>query len=291
MSAVSWAGNPGVCTNADSFDRWGATELIIIRDWVPEYRALFANPNVQLFSCVKSSSGPNGGLNHLEFRISQNQIELWGTDAGETALRLMTRWSNVNLSATRGLVWLEDAHYNAEKGSCEVRSGLPCQSQHTFTWDNLAFDGPFTYRDFSYDALDAMNPRSDGSVNLGKSSGPNQTTSWNVLNMPSNPQAAAARVLFNFSSDNPVNNFIVTVNGHQHPTASPLANSSLAPSGWKTLSVTIPVTDLVAGTNVVQVGSVDQGMIVSNVNIVLVDAPGGVPVLPGSNNAYPATVR
>jgi hypothetical protein len=30
---------------------------------------------------------------------------------------------------------------------------------------------------------------------------------------------------------------------------------------------------------------------VSNVNIVLVDVPGGVPVLPGSNNAYPAGVR
>ncbi len=30
-------------------------------------------------------------------------------------------------------------------------------------------------------------------------------------------------------------------------------------------------------------------MITSNVNIVLVDVPGGVPVLPGSNNAYPAS--
>jgi hypothetical protein len=29
-------------------------------------------------------------------------------------------------------------------------------------------------------------------------------------------------------------------------------------------------------------------MITANVNIVLVDVPGGVPVLPGSNNAYPA---
>jgi hypothetical protein len=29
-------------------------------------------------------------------------------------------------------------------------------------------------------------------------------------------------------------------------------------------------------------------MVTSNVNIVLVDVPGGVPVLPGSNNAYPA---
>ncbi len=57
---------------------------------------------------------------------------------------------------------------------------------------------------------------------------------------------------------------------------------------WRTYAVTIPITDLVPGTNVVQLGS-DQAMITSNVNIVLVDVPGGVPVLPGSNNAYPAS--
>jgi hypothetical protein len=44
----------------------------------------------------------------------------------------------------------------------------------------------------------------------------------------------------------------------------------------------------VPGTNVVQLGS-DQPIITSNVNIVLVNVPGGVPILPGSNNAYPAT--
>ena len=57
---------------------------------------------------------------------------------------------------------------------------------------------------------------------------------------------------------------------------------------WRTYAVTIPITDLVPGTNVVQLGS-DQAMVTSNVNIVLVDVPGGVPVLPGSNNAYPAS--
>ena len=99
----------------------------------------------------------------------------------------------MNLSVTRGLVWLEDKHYNATKGNCQS-TGKPSQTQHTFTWDNLAFDGPSTSRDFSYDALDALVPHSDGSVDLAKYAAPNQTTSWNVFNMPSNPQAAAARV-------------------------------------------------------------------------------------------------
>ena len=55
---------------------------------------------------------------------------------------------------------------------------------------------------------------------------------------------------------------------------------------WRTFAVTIPASDLVAGTNVVQIGG-DQALVTSNVNIVLVDVPGGSSVLPGSNNAYP----
>ena len=77
----------------------------------------------------------------------------------------------------------------------------------------------------------------------------------------------------------------VTVNGHAHPTPWPYP-ASISQGGWKTLSVTIPVTDLVAGTNVVQLGG-DLAMWSGNVNLVLVQVTGGVPVLPGSNNAYP----
>jgi hypothetical protein len=55
---------------------------------------------------------------------------------------------------------------------------------------------------------------------------------------------------------------------------------------WRTLAVTIPVTDLVAGTNVVQLGA-DQPLATSNVDIVLAGVPGGVPVLPGNATAYP----
>lgn len=287
MNSDTYAGNPSVCPVGGDVARWAALELIIFRDWVPEY-VNYGNPKVQLFHCAKSSTGPNGLFNHLEFRISQNQIELWGSDAGETKLNLMTRWTNVNLSLTRGLVWLEDNGYNATKGSCNA-TGLPCQTQHTFTWDNLAFDGPFTYRDFSYDALDPLTPHADGSVDLGKLSMAGQTSSWDVLNMPANRQAAAARVLFNFFTFDPAppKNLIVNVNGNAHPT--PIPWTGLEPSGWKTMSVTIPLTDLTTGTNVVQIGTVEQAAVVSNVNIVLVNVPGGVPVLPGSNNAYPVS--
>jgi hypothetical protein len=53
---------------------------------------------------------------------------------------------------------LEDAHYNADKATLSEPAGTPSQSQHTFVWDILAFDGPFPGRDWTFDALDALTP-------------------------------------------------------------------------------------------------------------------------------------
>jgi hypothetical protein len=72
----------------------------------------------------------------------------------------------------------------------------------------------------------------------------------------------------------------IVVNGNAHPTPWPYPD--MIQGTWRTFAVIVPVTDLVPGTNVVQLGS-DQAMVTSNVNIVLVDVPGGVPVLPGNS--------
>ena len=245
---------------------------------------------VKQLDCVVAPPDNSGITNHVELRISQNQIDIYATDAGVAPspanLKRIAVVTDANLSLTRGLIWLQDVHYNADKA--EAGPNVPSQKQHTFVWDNVAFDGPFTYRDFSYDALDVNQTNAaTNTVDLGKPSLPNQTASWNVLNMPANPKAATVRVLFNFWQRTPVSRVLnVIVNGHAHSVPWPYPDS--LGFTWRTYAVTIPITDLVPGTNVVQIGS-DQEMITSNVNIVLVDVPGGVPVLPGSNNAYPAS--
>jgi hypothetical protein len=293
FSATAGAGGYGLCQNGNNLDkrRWTVDSAVVIRNYVMDdtdggnaarggARTAMA---VKQLDCVVAPPDNSGITNHVELRISQNQIEIYATDAGVTPsranLKRIAVVTDANLSLTRGLIWLEDVHYNADKGE------LPSQRQHTFVWDNVAFDGPFTYRDFSYDALD-NNQASANTVNLGKGSSPNQTASWNVLNMPANPQAAAARVLFNFYHESPVRTLNVIVNGHAHPTPWPFPDTQAY--RWRTYAVTIPISDLVSGTNVVQLGS-DQSMVTSNVNIVLVDVPGGVPVLSGSNNAYPTS--
>jgi len=290
-AGVPAGGGWGSCPNGNNLDkpRWTVDSAVVVRNYVMDdtvgLGGVRTNMAVQQLDCVIAPPDNSGITNHVEIRVSQNQIDVYATDAGvapsPSTLRHIAVVTNANLTFSRGLIWLEDAHYNADKG------GLPSERQHTFVWDNVAFDGPFTYRDFSYDALDDNQPNiASNTINLGKVSLPGQTASWNVLNVPANTASEAVRVLFNFNNGfNPIPVILtVIVNGHVHsvpwPYPDQLANT------WRTFAVTIPATDLVPGTNVVQLGS-DQGMVSANVNIVLVNVPGGVPVLPGSNNAHP----
>lgn len=289
FAAAAPAGQPGSCPNGRNLNmpRWTVDSAVVVRNYVMDdtvgLGGVRTNLATKQLDCVISPPDNSGITNHIELKVSQKQIDVYATDAGVAAtaatLRHIAVITNANLTLTRGLIWLEDVHYNADKGT------PPSQKQHTFVWDNVAFDGPFTYRDFSYDALDvAQFNAATSTIDLGKFSLPNQTASWDVLYVPANPNPQAVRVLFNFFAYNAFKTLNLLVNGHAHAVAWPYPDTQ--GFTWKTFAVSIPVTDLVSGTNVVQLGS-DQAMATSNVNIVLVNVPGGVPVLPGSNNVYP----
>jgi fibronectin type 3 domain-containing protein len=294
FAAQAPIGSFGLCPNGNNIDkvRWTVDSAAVVRNYVLEdvdyaglqYGTASAVPlTLTDLDCVISSSGP-GQMNHVELRISQNQIDVYATDAGVAAtpatLKHIAVITNAALSLTRGLIWLEDVHYNADKGTS------PSQREHTFSWDNVAFDGPFTYRDFAFDAPDNTAPGQNGGLNLGRFAAANQTSTWNVPGLPANPQPSAVRVLFNFSPEANPNPTVLTaiVNGHTHSVPWPYPDQ--VDAAWRTFAITIPVTDLVAGTNVVQLGG-DVALAFTNVDIVLVDVPGGVPVLPGANDAYP----
>jgi hypothetical protein len=297
-------GQWGLCPNANNLtkSRWTVDSAAVVRNYVLEdanyqgvdYGTASNEPlTLHILDCVIAPAAGSGVLNHIEVRVSQGEIDIYATDAGvaasATTLRKIASVTNANLSFTRGLIWLEDVHYNADKETLMLNTAASTsQSQHTFVWDNVAFDGPFTDRDFSYDALDAnQSGPAYNAWNLGKFSAANQTASWNVLNVPANPKPSGVRVLFQFSGEeNPVlpKTLNVIVNGHAHATPWPYPDKLVGT--WRTLAVTIPVTDLVAGTNVVQLGA-DQPLVTSNVDIVLAGVPGGLPVLPGNSTAYP----
>jgi len=113
-----------------------------------EYHEVQSNrPN-----CV--TRGSRTAMNHFEVHLSQTHIDVFGTDAGSSTLKLLAS-EDVPLAATftQGLVWLDDVHYNARKAIEPCACGT--QFDHTFAWDNLGFDGPKTYRDLGFDIPDA----------------------------------------------------------------------------------------------------------------------------------------
>ena len=76
---------------------------------------------VKQLDCVIAPPDDSGLTNHVELRISQNQIDIYATDAG-VAPHLRNRKriavvTDANLSLTRGLIWIQDVHYNADKAN------------------------------------------------------------------------------------------------------------------------------------------------------------------------------
>lgn len=234
--------------------------------------------SVKHLDCVKASSGP-GDLNHFELRVSQNEIDVYGTDAGTTApLKELAVISNMTLTLTRGLIWLEDVHYNGDKDG-------PDQGTHTFTWDNVGFDGPVLPRDLAFDVLDRLTPVGSnypGLVNLGWPVTPTDATPvtltipgvYNIAN------AEKALLTFTYATNNPVTvSYRVNSGAWQDepwPFGACYTQNGFVECGTRTIAVPVPLGDVQPGTNTVQFKTTD-GIGISNVDLILVGAGGVVP--------------
>lgn len=203
-------------------------------------------------SCAITKGTAIGNLNHFEVRISASHVEVYGTDAGSTNLKLLAS-ASVSMPLTRGLIWGVDVHYNAEK--------FDGQGNHTFAWDNMGFDGPTPYRDLSFDVQDSHSPKPNS---LG----------WGV------PFSVVARgvywdqvptgalVVFNWW---PQSEAVpdVRVNGGPWRSTSWIGGEAFA---WRTIGVSIPVSEVRAGANTIEMRSADGATLVSNINLVLIAA-------------------
>ena len=198
-------------------------------------------------------------------RISQQRIEVWASDPGSTAVRQIAVADNANLSFTKGLIWLEDVHYNGCKSP-----GTQCD--HTLAWDNLGWDGPAPYRDLSFDVLDANLPLSDGWSQLGYFVPGVRPFAVNGVYWDQTPTGAIATFnWFPFGNQVPS----VRINGGAWiDTPWPFSVGD----GWRTIAVPLPVDQVRAGTNILEL-AYPGGVVVSNINIILIaGAPAPAPV-------------
>jgi hypothetical protein len=202
-------------------------------------------------ACVTKGT-VTGALNHFEVRISQTRVEVWGTDAGSTTLKLMATATNANLTMTRGLIWVENVHYNGGK--------FDNQNDHAFAFDNIGFDGPAPYRDLSFDVPDN---KSNG-TNLG----------WKVTNTPLLVRTVpvyrlqtptAALVTFNWNPQASVVPSVRLNGGPWHDTAWYGGGTF----GWRTMGVSVPVSEVHDGVNTIEFKSTAD-TVVTNVNAILI---------------------
>lgn len=212
--------------------------------------------------CVTKGS-LTGGLNHFEVRVSATRAEVWASDAGSSLIRLIA-FADVAMPLTRGVIWIEDVHYNA----CKEGFGVP-QCNHTFAWDNVGFDGPTPYRDLTFDVQDALTPAPGGGVQL-------------AYRVTTDPTAVTAPGVY--WDQTPTKQFInfnwytwdqtvpsVRVNGGVwHDTPWPFDSQTFS---WRTIAVPISLSELKQGTNTIEFKFAGgNGTIMSNVDVVLIAA-------------------
>jgi hypothetical protein len=214
-----------------------------------------------------------GQMNHYQVEVSQTQIDVYGTNpftgvwnpAADPLIHIATI-PNVNLTFTRGLVWLEDVHYNGNK--------FDSQGTHTFFWDNLGFDGPVLPRDLGFDVAD--NAAADPCVSECL---PGIDTAWTVpangslpLTVPDvggTSNAAGALLVFNFYCQSVIP-LAVSLNGNDLSEAWPFPDQTAWSS--RTIAIPVPLTDIAAGNNTVTFYAGAYLEQVFNVDLILVGA-------------------
>ncbi len=243
----------------------GIDRISTVRNYVVEHVS-FTNPLPYVEGhgqCFKSE-GATGRLNHVEIRMNASGAEVYVSEPGSTTLILVAK-VNVSLPLTRGLVWLVDAHYNANK--------FDTQGDHEFAWDNLAFDGPKTYRDLGFDVADSYtSSRLAGATQLGYNlEGTNRTFQINGVYRVQAPTGALAVFNYFVCFNNVVPSFRFN-GGPWHDTPTPYADDLC---GWRAIDVSVPVSEVHDGTNTIEFRAGPSWIVLSNISLILV---AGAPV-------------
>jgi hypothetical protein len=214
-----------------------------------------------------------GQLNHFEIDVAKDRITVYGTDAGRTApLVKLATVVHANLGFTRGLVWLEDVHYNGNK---DIGGNQKLQGLHTFTWDNVGFDGPVLPRDLGFDVADSRTslrgyPRLQ---NLGWLSTASARTNLTIPRVSGMDTAAGGLLTFNFyDPDKAPVTISYSLNGKAtHTVKWPFLGHVTT---QRTIGIPVSLSEVHPGTNHVRIWSRQDALILSNVSLILKGAGG-----------------
>ena len=225
----------------------------------------FASTPFARLGCVKSSTGASGPLNPVEIDVSPTHVDVFATDPGSAQLVQLAS-ADVAMPLTRGLVWMEDAHYNANK--------FDNQANHTFAWANFGFDGPVLPRDLGFDLLDA-NDNGTGGGSIGFLAAAGGAYTFHLDNVHDVENASDALLEFTWWPHTRAT-ITYSVNGNPpHTMAWPYGNAALYRS--ETLALPVPPGELVDGSNAFSISTTDAelgGVSIANADLILAGAGG-----------------
>jgi hypothetical protein len=225
-------------------------------------------------------------LNHVEVKLRADGAEVYAGDAGRPETTKLIAAAHFAMPLSRGLVWMEDTHYNACKEP-------DTQCTHTFAWDNFGFDGPVLPRDLGYQIADNTLPSDNGwseppshRVDIGYRIPPTGTPPLALtFNGVADPQAANG-ALFEFSyftlidDKKDTRSWEISANGHpaHHQSwvlPSPPPDNMKTGFSAQTIAVPIPPEELAAGDNTFTITTDDPGgMTSANYDLILIGAGG-----------------
>ena len=201
--------------------------------------------------------------NHFEIRLSTTHVEVWASDPTQIHGQMgpnfkMIFASDINppLPFSRGYVSMQHSQYNAGKERVD--------SQQTYHWHGVGFDGPVLPAQRDYPIPDSLGkitwiPEWNGAVNLGYgfSKGSQQTFTFNNVDL-TNAKDAWFSFAFRGSGVGYPAAFQYSFNGKAVKTAAeqnPMVKNVGTPGyDGSTILVQVPFTDLVLGTNTVTLG-------------------------------------
>jgi hypothetical protein len=222
--------------------------------------------------CVTQPTKP-GALNHFKVLVSESRIDVYATNAGTTAPYIhLASIPSANLGFTRGFVWLEDAHYNGNKG-VDVGS---FQALHTFAWGSVGFDGPILPRDLGFDAPDSLQPVPGypALINLGWASSTAAPATIKIPRVSGIRKAIGGLLMFNLIAQDTIPATVeYSLNGHApHAIAWPYPGNVVGSE--RTIAVHVAMSEVRAGTNRVKIWSPQDTLILSNVDLIMQGAGG-----------------
>lgn len=252
------------CTGYPNPTGIGVDDIYDTANYVPDHLSFNHD------GCVKASTTV-GVNNHVEIQVSSARIKVFMADAGAPSTLKLVADASFAVPLTRGLVWLEDIHYNADK--------FNSQQTNTFSWDNVAFDGPVLPRDLGFDIADntASAGRAENGLpltGLGYTVPGSGSLTLTVPNVTGTAGAAGALLELTYWPE-AAQTLTYSVNGDV-----PLQFAWPFPGGptfvSQTVAMPVPLADVHDGANTVTLSTSDHadGVAVANFDLILAGAGG-----------------